>query len=70
MNRVVALLRQGFGLLVDDGRLAAATVAWLLLAWAVLPRLARGTDWGGPILFAGLAVILVESTVRSAGRPQ
>ena len=66
----MAVLRQGFGLLVDDGPLAAATVAWSLLAWAVLPRLARDTVWGGPILFAGLAAILVESAVRRAGRPR
>lgn len=65
----MAMLRKGFSLLVDDGRLAAATVAWLLLARAVLPRLASGSKWGGPILFAGLAVILVESTIRRARRP-
>jgi hypothetical protein len=67
MSRLNAILRQGVGLLVDDGRLAAATVVWLVLAWVVLPRLARETDWGGPILFAGLAVILVESAFRRAG---
>lgn len=68
MSRLTAILRQAFGLLVDDGWLAAATVAWLLFAWAVLPQFTRDTEWGGPILFAGLAVILVESTVRRAGR--
>ena len=64
----MAIVRKGFGLLVDDGPLAAATVAWLLVAWIVLPRLAWRADWDGPILFAGLAVILVENTVRRAGR--
>ena len=68
MSRVVAVLRKGFGLLVGDGRLAAATVACLLLAWVVLPHLTRSAEWGGPILFAGLAVILVQGTVRRAGR--
>ncbi len=42
----------------------------LLFAWAFLPRLARNMDWNGAILFAGLAVILVESTVRHAGPPK
>lgn len=45
-------------------------VLLLLFAWAFLPRLARNMDWNGAILFAGLAVILVESTVRHAGPPK
>lgn len=63
------ILRRGLGLLVEDGWLAAAAVAWLLLAWALLPHLARHAHWGGPILFAGLAAILVTSTVRRSGPP-
>ena len=69
VSRVMAILRKGFGLLVDDGPLAAATVAWLLLTWAILPRLVGDTAWGGPILFAGLAMILAESAIRHSRSP-
>ena len=70
VGRGMAVLRKGFGLLVDDGRLAAASLAWLLLAWAILPRLVGDTGWGGPILFAGLAMILAESAVRRSRSPR
>lgn len=68
MRRVRTVLGEVFGLLVDDGRLAAATVAWLLLAWLALPHLGVGGTWAGLILFAGLAAILLESVIRRAGQ--
>ena len=55
-----------WGLFVDDGRFAGAVVLWLALAWLVLPRLALPAALPGPILFAGLACILVWGTVRQA----
>ena len=53
-----------FGLFVDDGAFALAITVWLGAVWVVLPRLGVPTAWGGVILFAGLAVILVESATR------
>jgi hypothetical protein len=55
-----------YGLFVDDGSFALAILAWLLAAWLLLPRLGLPSALGGPILFAGLAAILVESALRRA----
>ncbi len=54
------------GLFVDDLGLAIGIVAWLgltagLARFAVLPP-----PWRGPLLFLGLAILLVESTLRRA----
>ncbi len=38
------------------------------LAMLVLPRVARSALWTGPALFAGLALILIESVLRFARR--
>jgi len=54
------------GLFVDDGSLAVAVVAWLIAAWLLLPRLPLPPALPPMILFAGLALILVESTLRRA----
>jgi hypothetical protein len=53
-----------YGLFVDDGSFAITIVAWLGVAWLVLPRLIPGSVWGGAALFVGLALILVESVWR------
>ncbi len=54
------------GLFVDDGSLAVAVVTWLIAAWLLLPRLPLPPALPPMILFAGLALILVESTLRRA----
>ena len=41
---------------------------WLALCWGVLPRLALPSILPPVILFAGLALILVENTRRGASR--
>lgn len=53
-----------FGLFVDDGSFAISIIVWLGIVWLLLPHLAVFSWWNGPILFAGLAYILVESTLR------
>ena len=68
MSWVRSVLREVIGLFVDDGSYAAAILVWLLLAIFVLPRLAPGAHWTGPVLFAGLAVILIESALRFSRR--
>jgi hypothetical protein len=60
--------REVLGLFVDDGSYAGAILLWVGLAVVGLPRLGLGTGWDGPVLFAGLAVILIESVLRFAGR--
>ena len=54
------------GLFVDDGSLAVAVLAWLAVAWLLLPRLPLPPALPPAILFAGLASILVESALRRA----
>ncbi len=55
-----------FGLFVDDGAFAVAILAWLVVAGLALPHIGLPPPVKGPILFAGLAVILIESATRRA----
>jgi hypothetical protein len=61
-----SIVREVFGLFVDDMRFAGAILVWLLVVLLVLPRVVTGNGWAGPALFAGLAFILIESTLRYA----
>jgi len=54
------------GLFVDDGAYAASIVVWLI-GMAVLARFTLfGPVVAGPLLFIGLAAILVQGAVRKA----
>lgn len=68
MSALKTILAELVGLVVDDGAFALAIVAWLGLAWLVLPRLQALGPWAGALLFAGLAAVLVESALRRARR--
>lgn len=68
MNWLRTVLTELWGLFVDDGRYAFAIVAWLLLAWRVLPRLGFGSGWNALVFAAGLLAILAESVIRRARR--
>ncbi len=68
MRWIRTVLNEVIGLLVDDGRLAALIVLWLVLAALGLPRLGLGGSASGGILFAGLGAILLESVTRRAGQ--
>ena len=54
------------GLFIDDGRFAVTMLIWVGLAGLALPRLPLAAWTKGPILFAGLTTILVESVFRRA----
>jgi hypothetical protein len=58
-----------FGLVVDDGSFAIAILAWLVVAGTMFAYVNIPAGVKGPILFAGLAAILMESAVRRA-RPR
>ena len=60
--------REILGLFVDDGSFAVVIVVWLVLAVAGLPLVVPEGRWSGPILFVGLALVLVESVLRYARR--
>jgi hypothetical protein len=65
MKMLVATLRECVSLFVDDGSLAATVLFWIVLSGLLL-RLLPTNSWQGPILFIGLALILVENAVRGA----
>jgi len=64
MGALKAVWSEFIGLFVDDGSFAVAILGWLVVSWLVLPRLPLPPAVAPVILFAGLAAILVESTVR------
>ncbi len=66
MRWISVISREVFGLFVDDGSFAAAILVWLVLVGLGLPRLGIAVAWQGPILFAGLALLLVASATRCA----
>jgi membrane protein implicated in regulation of membrane protease activity len=70
MNWLKPILREIFGLFVDDASLAAAILLWLSLVKILTPHISIAARWSGIILFAGLALILAESTTRYAKRPR
>jgi len=65
MHTLTTILRELVSLFIDDGTLAATILVWIafcgLLLW-LLPM----SSWQGPILFIGLAVILIENARRGA----
>jgi len=66
MRWLKTIVAEIFGLFVDDGGFSLTILIWLAAAWWVLPRLGVSTTWRGIVLFAGLALILAESTTRSS----
>ena len=70
MSWLKTIFREIFGLFVDDGSFAIAILIWLGLMWFLLLHFGHHQRWSGPILFAGLALILVESLIRYARRKQ
>ena len=67
MQRLITIAREAYGLVVDDGLLALAAVAWPGAVF-LLVRLGLPSPWDGVALVAGLAIILVESALRRARR--
>jgi hypothetical protein len=68
MQWLKTILREAFGLFVDDGWLAIASIIWLAFVWQLLPRLPVPAGWRGVILFLGLATILLASVLHRAHR--
>lgn len=70
MNWLRTIAREVFGLFVDDGSFALLILAWIGVTAYVLPRLGWLPRGRGVLLFAGLAIILVESAIRYTRRKQ
>jgi hypothetical protein len=68
MRWITPIIREVFGLFVDDGWFALAIILWLAVA-ALVPRLIPlSFGWHGLLLFAGLAIILGWSCLRHIAR--
>lgn len=59
-----------FDLFVDDASFALAILIWLVLVRSATPHLGISPAAAGILFFAGLALILAESTLRYARRRQ
>jgi hypothetical protein len=66
MKLIRAILREALALFVDDGALALAIIAWLIAVGLMVHFVLGARVWGGGWLFAGLAVLLLESATRRA----
>jgi hypothetical protein len=66
MQWIRTILSEIYGLFVDDGSFAIAILVWLALYWILVPRIGFSHGAMGPVLFVGLAAILVESAARRA----
>jgi hypothetical protein len=67
MQWVRNVVREIFGLFVDDGSFALAVLVWIGVVWLVLHR-TRIVVPGGIILFVGLGFILTENAIRFSRR--
>lgn len=67
MEWIKSVAREIYGLFVDDFSFALAIVAWLAVM-VLVPRVARMAALAGPIFFAGLVAILIESVLRFSRR--
>lgn len=63
-----SVVREILGLFVDDGSFAIVLLVWAGVVAFVLAHVFARAHWLGPVFFAGLALILVESVLRAANR--
>ena len=68
MTALAAALRSPWGLFVEDASLTLGILICLVIAAFALPALRLRDAWGGPVLFALLALVLLENVRRSAQR--
>lgn len=68
MHWLKTVLREFFGLFVEDGSFAIAILLWLAVVGSVLPHAGVSGPWRGIVLFGGLGVILAASVWRYSRR--
>jgi hypothetical protein len=66
MAFLAAVLKELFGLFVDDGSLALALLAWVALCALLAATGLAPPALLGPLLFVGLAVVMIENVLRRA----
>lgn len=68
MTWIRNILREIFGLFVDDGAFALAILIWIGIVHGAAPYIRLSSATIAIILFVGLALILLESTTRYVRR--
>ncbi|MDQ2665695.1 MAG: hypothetical protein M3Z05_06765 [Gemmatimonadota bacterium] len=66
MSAILRAVAEVWGLFVEDISFTVAIVVCLGLAWLLAPALNIPPPWRGTVLFALLAVALIENVWRSA----
>ncbi len=67
MTKAAHFAAQLLGLFVEDWQFAAAIVFWVAVI-AVASRTAVPGSWLGPLLFAGLSIVLLANVARNSQR--
>jgi hypothetical protein len=65
MRWIRNIVREIWGLFVEDGSLAVAILAWIGVVW-IVQRWMKPSAASGLILFGGLALILARSVISFA----
>lgn len=66
MNAFVTVVRELWGLFVEDASFTLGIIVSLIIAVFVFPHTTIASSWRGPLLFAMLAIVLVENVARAA----
>ena len=66
MRWIVPILREIYGLFVDDQGFALAILAWLAVAALLVTFAPLPAPVQGPLLFAGLAALLIRACLHAA----
>jgi hypothetical protein len=65
MSWLRTIAEEFVGLFVDDGWLAVAIIAWIVLGWIAGHMLAPA-GWMAPVFALGLIAIVIDSALRRA----
>ena len=67
MSWLRTVVKEVWGLFVDDGRFALSILAWLVVGW-LLPRVGLPPVLASLLFTAGFAALLTMSALARAGR--
>lgn len=68
MKLIAAILKELWGLFIDDGSLALALVLWCLIAGFALPALLPQGSWNSALFFVGCVLILLVNVIVASRR--